>query len=188
MRTLLVLRGSVLIVSIGLLAAAASLPQDAPRPTINKLDPSRKQPPEGVRAAPLFERLGGTYGIAAVVDDYLDNLAADSIIMANPQIKAACEKAHGQNGIPGLKFQITAWVIEATGGPYEFHGKDMKSPHAGLKITESEWAASNAVLKSSLDKFNVPASEQAELMAIIQKTHGDIVTAPANSLERPTAR
>ena len=122
MRRINVLSASVLVVTAGLLAAASSKPQEAPPPTIKKLDSSRQQPP-APRTGSLFDRLGGTYAISAVVDDYLEGLAHDSIIMANPQIMAACERAHAANGIPGLKFQITAWVIEHTGGPYKFHGR-----------------------------------------------------------------
>ena len=180
MRRVHVLSCSILVLAAGLLAAAASMPQEAPPPTIKKLDPSRQQPPPPLRGS-LFDRLGGTYAVAAVIDDYLNGLAQDPIIMANPQIKAACERAHAANGIPGLKFQITAWVIEHTGGPYKFHGQDMKESHADLMITEGEWAANAAILKTTVDKFKVPANEQAELMAIIQKTHEDIVTVRAPS-------
>jgi hemoglobin len=136
---------------------------------------SSRQPGTTAPEKSLFDRLGGTYAIAAVVDDFLNALAHDPVIMANPNMQAACERMHRDNGVPGLKFQITAQVIEATGGPYKYHGKNMKDAHRGLMINESEWEAGVAAFKATLAKFNVPAREQEELIDIVASTHGEIV-------------
>lgn len=129
----------------------------------------------------LYERLGGTYAIAAVIDDFVNALPGDKVIMSNPQTKAAVEKAAASAGLPGLKYQITAFVIEATGGPYKYNGKTMKAAHEALKITQAEWDEGVVALKATLDKFKVPAKEQDELIAIVATTHDDIVM-PAKSM------
>jgi hemoglobin len=140
----------------------------------------------------LFDRLGGTYAIAAMVDDYVDNLVKDPVVMANAQVKASVEKAAAAHGVPGLKYQITAFVIEAAGGPYKYHGRNMKETHKTLGITQSEWDASAEVFRRTLAKFSVPTKEQDEVFAIINKTHDDIVvngtdtgTGTGTGMEKP---
>jgi hypothetical protein len=76
----------------------------------------------------------------------------------------------------GVKYQITAIIIEACGGPYKYHGRDMYETHKNLHITQEEWDAGVMVLKGTLDRFKVPAAEEAELNALIAKTHDQIVT------------
>ena len=165
---------SAAILSSGLPTIAAQ--QDPARPTTS---PPRVRQPESAGKS-LFDRLGGTYPIAALVDDYVDNLPSDPTIMGNPNVRAAVENAAANNGLPGLKYQITAFIIEATGGPYSYHGRDMVESHKNLGITQAEWDASVKVLKASLDKFKVSAAEQAELNALVAKMHDQIV--------RPTGR
>ena len=156
-------------VAVGSAGADASAQGDKPRPTL------AKQPANQTKS--LFDRLGGTYAIAALVDDYVNHLAGDPVIMSNPALKASIEKAASSNGIPGLKFQITALVIQSTGGPYTYHGRDMKESHKDLGITQAQWDAGVAVLRGSMDRFKVPAKEQADLNAVLATTHDDIVVA-----------
>lgn len=119
----------------------------------------------------LFERLGGTYPIAIVVDDFIERLLVNDTLNANPAIKEARDRVPRQ----GLKFQVTAMVIEVTGGPYKYHGRTMKESHKHLHITEKEWEAMVKDFKASLDKFKVPAKEQQELFKIVGSTRDDIV-------------
>jgi hemoglobin len=67
-------------------------------------------------------------------------------------------------------------VCEVTGGPCKYIGKDMKSSHAHMNITEKEWDVMVGEFKKSLAKFRVPAKEQQELFEIVGKTKTDIVT------------
>lgn len=103
----------------------------------------------------LYDRLGGVYPIAVVVDDFIERLLVNDTLNANPAIKAARDRVPK----PGLKFQVTALVCEVTGGPYQYHGRNMVDAHAHLGITEKEWAAMAADFKLSLDKFKVPEPE-----------------------------
>ncbi len=124
---------------------------------------------------PLFERLGGLYNIAAVVDDFIDRVYADATLNANPNIAKARVAARK----PGLKVHLTNQVCMATGGPCQYTGLDMKTAHAGFRITQQEWDALKADFKATLDAFKVPAAEQQELFAIVESTKGDIVVGAA---------
>lgn len=119
----------------------------------------------------LYERLGGVYAIATVVDDFIERLLVNDTLNANPAIKAARDRVPKS----GLKYQVTAFVCLATGGPCTYTGRSMKQAHTHLNITEQEWQAMAAEFKKSLDKFKVPAREQDELFALVGTTKGDIV-------------
>lgn len=130
---------------------------------------------EGGEGPSLYDRLGGVYPIALVVDDFIDRVVADATLNANPAVAAA----RNPQRFPGLKYQVTALVCQVTGGPCTYTGKSMEDAHAGMNITEGEWAALGALFKASLDKFGVPEAEQQELFAIVESTKGDIVVAAA---------
>lgn len=119
----------------------------------------------------LYERLGGIYSIAVVVDDLIDRVMADARLNANP----AVNEAHHKVPPAGFKFLVTEMVGWATGGPQQYSGRSMRDSHQALNITPREWEAFMDDLQQSLDKFKVPATEQAELTAIVQSTYGDIV-------------
>jgi hemoglobin len=119
----------------------------------------------------LYDRLGGAYSIAAVVDDFIERLLVNDVLNANPAIKEARERVPKA----GLKYRVTALVAQVTGGPEKYAGRSMKEAHAHLHITEAEWQAMVAEFKKSLDKFKVPAPEQKELIAIVESTKKDIV-------------
>jgi hemoglobin len=121
----------------------------------------------------LYDRLGGVYAIATVVDDFIERLLVNDTLNVNPAIKAARERVPKS----GLKYQVTAFVCQATGGPCVYTGRSMKQSHAHLNIGENEWQAMAAEFKKSLDKFSVPQREQDELFALVGSVKGDIVTA-----------
>ena len=119
----------------------------------------------------LYERLGGAYAIATVVDDFIDRIMNDARLNANPKVN----EAHHRVPPPGFKYLVTEQVCHATGGPQRYTGKSMRDSHAHLDITETEWQAFLDDFQQTLDKFRVPAAEQAELKAIVASTKGDIV-------------
>jgi hemoglobin len=128
-------------------------------------------------AKSLYDRLGGVYSIATVVDDFIERLLVDDTLNANPAIRAARARVPKA----GLKFQVTALVCEATGGPCKYTGRSMKEAHARLNIDEGQWKAMVADLVETLEKFRVPKKEQEELIAIVASTKGDIVVASSVS-------
>jgi len=124
----------------------------------------------------LYDRLGGVYSIATVVDDFIERLLVNDTLNANPAISQA--RSHVPKA--GLKYQVTALVCEVTGGPCKYTGRAMKESHQQLNITEGQWQAMVADFQKTLDKFEVPAKEQEELIIIVGSTKKDIVT-PATS-------
>jgi hemoglobin len=122
----------------------------------------------------LYERLGGVYAIASVVDDFIDRLMDDPRLNANPRVN----EAHHRVPRAGFKYLVTEQVCHATGGPQRYTGKSMHDSHAHLAITEQEWQAFLDDFKQTLAKFQVPAAEQAELFAIVDSTKKDIVLPP----------
>jgi hemoglobin len=119
----------------------------------------------------LYERLGGTYNIATVVDDFIERLLVNDTLNANPAIKEARVRVPKA----GLKFHVTAMVCEATGGPCKYTGRAMKESHQHLNISPTEWDAMVVDFKATLNKFNVPSREQQELITIVGSTRSDIV-------------
>ena len=122
----------------------------------------------------LYDRLGGAYPIAVVVDDFIERLLINDTLNANPAINEARQRVPAQ----GLKFHVTTLVCQVTGGPCKYVGRDMKTSHVHLNISEREWQAMLADFDKTLDKFSVPAAEHDELVAIVNSTKGDIVAAP----------
>jgi hemoglobin len=119
----------------------------------------------------LYERLGGVYSIAVVVDDFIDRIMADPRLNANP----AVDEAHHRVPPPGFKYLVTEMVCWATGGPQRYTGRSMADSHRHLNITPAEWDAFLDDLQQTFDKFSVPAREQTELRAIVESTYDDIV-------------
>jgi hemoglobin len=119
----------------------------------------------------LYERLGGIYSIAVVVDELIDRVMTDARLNANP----AVDEAHHKVPPAGFKYLVTEMVGWATGGPQKYSGRSMRDSHQHLNITPLEWEAFMDDVQQTLDKFKVPAAEQAELKAIVQSTYGDIV-------------
>ena len=119
----------------------------------------------------LYERLGGAYAIATVVDAFIEKLLVNDTLNANPAIREA------RTRVPkaGLKFHVTALVCQVTGGPQTYTGRSMKDAHRHLNITEREWDAMARDFVEVLDQFKVPKAEQAELLTIVGSTKGDIV-------------
>ena len=121
----------------------------------------------------LFERLGGVYAIAAVVDDFIDRIMDDPRLNANPKV----DEAHHRVSKAGFKYLVTEQVCWAAGGPQKYTGRSMYDSHVHLDITEGEWQAFLDDLRQTFDKFQVPAAERAELVAIVESTKSDIVRA-----------
>ena len=162
------------VVLIALLLAAVSLSAcgeegETPAPP----SPAATEPAvtEETTEPALYERLGGVYSIAAVVDDFIERLLINDTLNANPAI------AEARDSVPkaGLKYRVTELVCGATGGPCKYTGRSMKDSHAHLNITEQQWQAMRIDFKATLDAFKVPEAEQEELFAIVESTKGDIV-------------
>jgi len=113
----------------------------------------------------LFQRLGGKDAIVAVVDDFVGNVAGDARI----------NRRFASTNIPRLKQMLVDQICAGTGGPCTYSGRDMKSVHTGMNISDAEFGALVEDLIKSLDKFKVPEKEKNDLLAILGPMKGDIV-------------
>jgi hemoglobin len=128
----------------------------------------------------LYDRLGGVYSIATVVDDFIDRIMVDPRLNANPRV----DEAHHKVPPAGFKYLVTEMLCWAAGGPQRYTGRDMETSHRHLAITESEWEAFMDDLQTTLDKFSVPAAEQAEVRALVESTHAALVVPAAEIAAR----
>ena len=119
----------------------------------------------------LYERLGGVNAIAMVVDRFSDQIVTNPNLNVNPALRAWNET--GQ--LPGLKFMRTLWVCAATGGPFQYTGKDMHEAHAQLHITSDEFDEVGAEIGRALDYFKVPEREKQEVLAAIASKKAEVV-------------
>jgi hemoglobin len=126
-------------------------------------------------ARSLYERLGGAYSIAVVVDDFIDRIMSDSRLNANPRV----DEAHHRVSPQGFKYYVTEQVCWAAGGPQTYSGRSMADLHRDLLISNSEWDAFMDDFDQTLTKFDVPERERGELVAIIESTKSAIVTSAA---------
>jgi hemoglobin len=122
----------------------------------------------------LYARLGGVYGIAGAVDVLVDRLFANVAVNAN-------EAVHAHHGNPanaaGYKFLVTAWSIEAAGGPKCYIGEDMTKAHDALHIDEKGFDAVAMEIAATLSFLGVPGAEHAEFMDIIESYRPQVVQA-----------
>jgi hemoglobin len=127
----------------------------------------------GPQPISLYERLGGIYSIATVVDDFIDRIMVDDRLNANPRV----DEAHHRVAPAGFKYLVTEQLGEASGGPQRYTGRSMEDTHRELLITADEWEAFIDDLNQTLDKFEVPQQERSEVLAIIESTREAIVVA-----------
>lgn len=136
---------------------------------------SRGGAPESAAPAPapaaaasgpsLYERLGGQGAIAAVVDTFVANVAADTRI--NAFFRGV--------DIPNLKRLLVEQICQATGGPCTYTGRSMVAAHTGMNLTNAHFDALVEDLVRALDRFNVPAREKGELLGALGGMRRDIV-------------
>ena len=131
----------------------------------------------------LYERLGGIFAIAGVVDYFSDEIIKDPVAGARSDNPALREWHTRQLGrLPGLKFMRTLWVAAAAGGPYQYTptrpgstNLGLEEAHKSLRISPQEFDAVAGVLSRSLDHHSVPAREKSEVLAAFAG-HKDEVT------------
>ena len=120
------------------------------------------------RRKTLYERLGGHDAIAAVVNNLLPRLMADSLLSrfwAN----------RGADGIAREKQLLIDYLSNCAGGPTYYTGRAMKLSHAGMRINAADWQSFINHLNATLDAFQVALEERGEVIAFIETTRPDIV-------------
>ena len=122
----------------------------------------------------LYERLGGIFAIAAVVNDFSDRLIVNpKIANANPELHEWHTVTY-RTRLPGLKFGRTLWLASKAGGPFLYTGKEMRDAHFDLKISPEVFDEVAAELANALDDFNVPEREKQEVLAAFAAEKGEV--------------
>ena len=116
----------------------------------------------------LYERLGGYDAISAVVNDLLPRLESDSRL-------GRFWEHRGEDGINREKQLLIDFLCANAGGPLLYTGRDNKTSHRGIGISESDWEKFIAHLNATLDNFQLPAQERSDVIAFIESTRADIV-------------
>jgi hemoglobin len=113
----------------------------------------------------LYERLGGQPAISAVIDDFVLRVAADKRI----------NQKFARSNVDRVTFLLKEQVCAVTGGPCKYTGRDMKTSHKNMKVTEGEFNALVEDLVATLDQFKVPEKEKNELLGILGPLKDQIV-------------
>lgn len=138
----------------------------------------------------LYDRLGGAFAIAAVVDRFSDALIDNPIVgqgSSNPALREWHTNSLGR--LPGLKFMRTLWVCNVSGGPFEYTATrpgsttlGLEEAHRELQISSEEFDEVAAELARTLDAFEIPITEKEEVLAAFaahkaEVTEGSMATA-----------
>jgi hemoglobin len=130
----------------------------------------------------LYDRLGGVFSIAAVIDHFSDAVVANHVAgreSRNPALREWHTRSLAR--LPGLKFMRTLWVCSVAGGPFQFTATKpgatllgLEEAHRDLHITPEEFDAVAAELGRSLDAFDVPEKEKGEVLAAFAAHKGEV--------------
>ncbi len=133
----------------------------------------------------LFQRLGGTYGIAQAVDYLVDLIYVNEGLNANPRLKAIHDNVDSKKG---FKVMLTNWVVQETGGPKIYQpdsfgrGKPLKDAHPHLNISNREFDIIKTLCLATFYRYNIPNSDIDLLMDDLESYRNVIVT---NKDEKP---
>ncbi|RCW78587.1 group 1 truncated hemoglobin [Phyllobacterium bourgognense] len=165
-----------LVAGLALIAGAAT--------ALVAADNADAETKQSVTEKSLYERLGGVFAIAAVVDHFSEAVVKNPIVgkkSKNPQLR----KWHTKNleRLPGLKFMRTLWVCDISGGPFKFSATKpgttplgLEEAHRDLRISPSEFDEVAAELGRTLDYFKIPKREKTEVLSAFA-AHKNEVTA-----------
>jgi hemoglobin len=126
--------------------------------------------------ASLYDRLGGYFAIAAVVDRFSDQILRNPVLNKNPALKE-WKRTQAKTRLPGLKFGRTLWIAAAAGGPFVYTGLPLSEAHEEFHLTAEQFAEVGNEIVRALNYYRVPKREQRELMAAYRASMSDVVTA-----------
>jgi hemoglobin len=130
----------------------------------------------------LFDRLGGFFGIAAVVDSFSDAILVNPVLNQNPAL-AEWNRTQAATRLPGLKFGRTMWIAAMVGGPIKYTGLPLEQAHDRFNMTPTEFAEVGSEIVKALKAAGVAQSDIDQLVCIYGTSMGDVVS----SSEAPKA-
>src|SRR6476646_3250646 len=154
----------------------------APMTVLAQADNAYAQAKDAMPEKSLYERLGGVFAIAAVVNHFSDAVVSNPVVgqkSKNPQLR----EWHTKNlaRLPGLKFMRTLWVCNISGGPFQYTATrpgatplGLEEAHKSLRISPAEFDEVAAELGRTLDHFKVPPREQAEVLGAFAAHKGEV--------------
>jgi hemoglobin len=122
---------------------------------------------------PLYQRVGGDVMISAIVEDFVQQAVSDPRVNFTRAGTAAEWKPNPEN-VALLKLHLVQFLEAGSGGPKNYEGRDMRSVHANMHITKAQFDALEADFTRSLQKYDVPAKETGEMLALVESTRKDI--------------
>jgi hemoglobin len=156
-------------------------------------DAAYSQAKESAPDKSLYERLGGVFAIAAVVDHFSDAIVKNPIVgqkSKNPQLREWHTKNLGR--LPGLKFMRTLWVCNISGGPFQYTATrpgstalGLEEAHRNLRISPAEFDEVAAELGRTLDFFKVPKREKAEVLTAFAAHKNEVTAGYVAANKRP---
>jgi hemoglobin len=123
----------------------------------------------------LYDRLGGIFAIAAVVDRFSDEIIKNPKLNVNPALKAWNEE-QAPTRLPGLKVMRTIWIANKAGGPFEYTGLPLEEAHADLNLTAEEFEEVGAEIVRALEFYKVPEREIQELVDAYMTSMDEVVS------------
>jgi hemoglobin len=131
----------------------------------------------------LYERLGGVFAIAAVVDHFSDAIVRNHLVgqqSSNPGLREWHTNNLGR--LPGLKFMRTLWVCAVAGGPFEYSATKpgstalgLEEAHRELRISSEEFDEVAAELARTLDVFEIPQREKEQVLGAFAAHKGEVI-------------
>ncbi len=156
---------------IAAVGAGAALATGGPSTPVG----ARKNKPKEKKKPSLYERLGGIFAIAAVVDRFSDAIITNPKLNVNPALKAWNE-TEAATRLPGLKVMRTIWIASMAGGPFKYTGLPLEEAHQEFNLTAEEFAEVGAEIVRALEFFQVPEREIQELVATYMQSMSDVVS------------
>ena len=161
-------------VSVSTVVATATAAQKSPNSSQCKKDKG------------LFDRLGGFFGIAAVVDNFSDAILVNPVLNQNPLL-AAWNQNEAPTRLPGLKFGRTMWISAMVGGPIKYTGLPLEQAHDRFNMTPTEFAEVGSEIVKALQAAGVAQADIDQTVCIYQTSMGDVVSS-SDALEPRTPK
>ena len=152
--------------------ATAAVAQKSPNSSLCKKDKG------------LFDRLGGFFGIAAVVNNFSDAILVNPVLNQNPAL-AEWNRTQASTRLPGLKFGRTMWISAMVGGPIKYTGLPLEQAHDRFNMTAAEFAEVGSEIVKALQAAGVAQADIDQTVCIYQTSMGDVVSS-TDALEART--
>jgi hemoglobin len=132
----------------------------------------------------LYDRVGGIFAIAAVVDRFSDAIIVNPKLNKNPAL-VEWNQQESATRLPGLKFMRTLWVASLAGGPFSYTGLPLPTAHKRFSLTEEEFNEVGAEIVRALEFYGVPEAEKNELVSAYMKSRPQVVSSTAAKAVAP---